>query len=67
MNKFENLNQKQQTTTECLLRIDNIGHHPANSHKEKFTLVNISATTARLTRVGDNGYYNFANKFKIIS
>jgi hypothetical protein len=39
----------------------NIDHHPNNSHKVHYVLTNMTGTSARITRIGENKYYNFVN------
>ena len=48
-----------------LLRIDNIGHHPDNSHNNQYSVTPTSATSAKLLKIGSDGYHNFVNKFAI--
>jgi hypothetical protein len=40
-------------------------HHPNNAHKVYYTLTNLTGTSARIIRTGDNRYYNFINKCEV--
>jgi hypothetical protein len=47
--------------------IQNIDHHPDNSHKIYYTLTNVTETSALISRIGDNSKcYNFVNKCEIL-
>lgn len=44
-----------------------ISHNPSNTHQQYYILNNITANSARLTRVGGGTqYYNFVNKTELI-
>jgi hypothetical protein len=45
---------------------ERVGHHPNNAHKKYYTLTNLTGTSARITRIGVEGYYNFVNKCEIL-
>jgi hypothetical protein len=44
----------------------NLGHHPCNSHSSNYILTNHTSSSIRLTKNGENGWYNFVNKFAIL-
>jgi hypothetical protein len=48
------------------LKLNKLGHHPNNLHKQYYTLTWSSSTSAKVSRIGENGWYNFVNNCEIL-
>jgi hypothetical protein len=54
-------------SSEQIKIFEKIDHHQKNAHKKYYTLTNLTGTSARITRTGENRkYYNFVNQCKVL-